>query len=197
MSHIPLSQSEDWQLKFPEEQDVRGADVRDASGAVLGTVDDMIVDTEAERVSHLLLSDGTRIPAEDVTIANGTVTVDRTSGTTAGSTAASADIDPSVTVFDDSGRTERVEPVGFDAFDDDFRTHHATAHPGDDYGASEPAYRYGYDRANAADHRDRAFDEVEPALRSGYASAYADRDFDADRDAIRHAFTTARQRRGS
>jgi hypothetical protein len=46
-----------WKL-VNEDQDLRGRDLYDPHGAKIGTIDDMLVDTEAERVLAFRLKDG-------------------------------------------------------------------------------------------------------------------------------------------
>ena len=47
MSRIALSNTGDWRLEFPEDQDVRGHRVLDKDGTDAGlVVEDMIVDTD-------------------------------------------------------------------------------------------------------------------------------------------------------
>lgn len=72
MAFITLTDSDDWDLKFPS-QDVRGYTALDAKGDRLGTVHSMIVDTDAERVSSVTLEDGRRYPADDMSIGEGEV----------------------------------------------------------------------------------------------------------------------------
>jgi sporulation protein YlmC with PRC-barrel domain len=54
---------QDWKL-VDDEQDVRGKPLSTASGEMLGTIKDMMVDTEDERVTSVLLEDGRSFPVE-------------------------------------------------------------------------------------------------------------------------------------
>jgi stress response protein YsnF/sporulation protein YlmC with PRC-barrel domain len=58
-----------------KDQDVRGWSVRDARGRVLGAVSELIVDTGSKRVSHVVLTDGSRLQAHDLIVGNGVLTV--------------------------------------------------------------------------------------------------------------------------
>lgn len=72
MNSEPLSKLNDYELTN-KSQDVRGWTVKDASGTVLGKVQELLVDTNAEHVSALLLDNGSQVPASDVTLADHTV----------------------------------------------------------------------------------------------------------------------------
>lgn len=65
MTENRLSELHDWQLQH-EDQDVCGKPLLDASGKRLGLISDMIVDTDAERVSAVVLEDGQRVPVEEL-----------------------------------------------------------------------------------------------------------------------------------
>ena len=73
MSRIALSDSGDWKLEFPDDQDVRGYRAVDADGNAVGVVDSMIVNTEMERVDSIVLEDGTEYPAADLSIGDDVV----------------------------------------------------------------------------------------------------------------------------
>ena len=185
MSRIALSDSGDWKLQFPDDQDIRGFRALDKDGTPVGVIDTMIVNTDEERVDAVLLEDGTEYPARDLSIGDGVVyltTVD-----------ASTDVDGEVRVYGDNGRVLRSEPVGgdYDAHVDAFRTHHGSAYGTGTYEDYEPAYRYGFDAAHEDDYRNAAFVDYEDRLKTAYGSRYADRDYDADRAAIRYGYTRA------
>lgn len=73
MAHLRLSNTDDWKLKF-DEQDIRGFQALNEAGEPTGrTVEDLILDTDAERVSTIVLDDGTEFPADDVSIGDGVV----------------------------------------------------------------------------------------------------------------------------
>ena len=74
MALVPLSQLDDYDL-VNSDQDCRGWAVRDAAGNQLGTVREMVVNTDSDLVSHLILEDGREIPARNVSLADNTVIV--------------------------------------------------------------------------------------------------------------------------
>lgn len=74
MAHVLFSDTDDWEL-FDDDQDLRGWEVRDANGATVGRVGDMAVDTDRQVVDTIILEDGTRFRAEDVTLSDGVVYV--------------------------------------------------------------------------------------------------------------------------
>lgn len=63
----PLASLDDWQLEHSR-QDIRGWPIRDRQGVAIGTVDDMLVDREHERVAAVTLSDGSTVPVERLSI---------------------------------------------------------------------------------------------------------------------------------
>jgi uncharacterized protein (TIGR02271 family) len=69
-----LSRLPSWELDRNEE-DVRGWPLRDGTGNLLGTVDELIVDTDTQYVAQVVLSDGRKFPAHDVFIGDGIVTL--------------------------------------------------------------------------------------------------------------------------
>ncbi|HEX9951222.1 MAG TPA: PRC-barrel domain-containing protein [Rubricoccaceae bacterium] len=73
MSHVPLSATSDWRLA-DDAQDIRGVDVVDATGARLGRIVELVVDTATETVSTVLLDDGTGIAVAELTVGDGLVT---------------------------------------------------------------------------------------------------------------------------
>lgn len=188
MSRIALSDTGDWKLQFPDDQDIRGYRALDKDGRPVGTVDTMIVNTDEERVDAVLLEDGTEYPARDLSIGDGVVyltTVD-----------ASAHDGGEVRVYGDGGRVIRREPVqagDYAAHRDAFRTHHASSYgaAGGAYDDYEPAYRYGYEVAYDDRYRNRPFVDADDDLRTDYGTRYADRDYDADRAAVRYGYTRA------
>jgi sporulation protein YlmC with PRC-barrel domain len=61
MAVTPLSELEDWKL-VDEDQDLRGKALVDSSGQPLGTVEQMMVNTEAERVDSIRADNGELYP---------------------------------------------------------------------------------------------------------------------------------------
>ena len=72
MAYKSLAELDDYQLTNSD-QDCRGWDVVDAAGAPIGTVDEMLVDTESERVAALRLDSGAQIPVNEISLRDGRV----------------------------------------------------------------------------------------------------------------------------
>ena len=81
MALVPYTNQSEYDL-VNSGQDCRGWTVTDGSGTPLGKVKEMIVDTDAERVSHLVLDNGTEIPAKQVSLQNNKVVVRGYAGAT-------------------------------------------------------------------------------------------------------------------
>ena len=64
-----LSRLRSWELDHKQE-DVRGWPLRDVEGHVLGTVSELLVDTDSKRVTKIMLNDGSCYPAHDVVLGN-------------------------------------------------------------------------------------------------------------------------------
>ena len=190
MSRISLSDTGDWKLEFPEDQDVRGFRALDADGTPVGVVDNMIVNTEEERVDTIVLDNGSEYPAADISIGDGVVYLSDVE------TASTGDVNEEVRVYGDSGqvvRREQVEDADYDSHANAFRTHYESSYGtgGGSYDDYEPAYRYGFDAAHDDSNRNRNYHDAEGDLQTGYRSAYADRDYDNDRQAVRYGYTRA------
>lgn len=71
----PLAELEDFQL-VDVDQDCRGWSVHDADGRDIGTVRELLVDTERQRVTVLLLDSGLQLPAAAVAFKDGSVLYD-------------------------------------------------------------------------------------------------------------------------
>ena len=192
MSRIALSNTGSWKLKFEDTQDIRGYQALDKDGNPVGRVDSMIVDTDAERVTAVLLEDGQEFSASDLSIGDGVVYL------TAIDVAADDDAG-SVTTYDDYGHvvaresTVDFDDAHYDEHRDAFRTHHqeaygATGRAYDDY---DPAYRYGFESAYGDDYRDRPYADVENDLRTGYGERYNDSAWDDMKDAVRYGYRRA------
>lgn len=184
MSRIALSDTGEWGLEFPDEQDIRGYRAVSADGDPVGVVDTMIVNTDEKRVDIIVLEDGTEYPASDISIGDGVVYLTTITGD---------GIDEEVRVYDDGRVVERLEVDNpdYDAHVDAFQTHHTSSDLTGSYDDYAPAYRYGYETAHSDDNRNRSYFDAEDDLRTGYATSNADRDFDADRDAVRYGYTRA------
>lgn len=187
MERVSLSDTGDWQL-VNDSQDIRGYNVVDANGQPVGTVASMLLDTDRELVTTLVLDNGTEIAAADVTIGESVVYLD--------AAAVPGDVAEGVTVFDEAGhivRRESVDDAEFDTYADDFRSHHQTTYgtAGRAYDDDLEAYRYGFTSAHADPYRNRSYGDAETDLRTGYA---AGRDYDADREAVRYGYSRAQRR---
>ena len=194
MSRIALSDTGSWQLKFEDTQDIRGFRALDENNQPVGIVDEMIVDTDAERVTSVILEDGREFSTEMLSIGDGVVYLtgyDVTGG---------ADADESVTTFDEYGHVvARESSVDFDdsayaAHADAFRTHHKTTYgtTGRAYDDYDPAYRYGFESAYGDTYRDRPYADVEGDLRTGYGERYDDSAWDDVKDAVQYGYRRAK-----
>ena len=67
MTRAPLSQLDDWELVY-DDQDIRGRPVRDEAGNQIGTVDEMIVNTDTEYVEAIVLDNGAEYPTSEIKI---------------------------------------------------------------------------------------------------------------------------------
>lgn len=65
-----LSRLSDWRIK-DDSQDLRGCEVWTRDGEFLGKVIDMVVDTEARRVTSLVLQNDSHIPTDQIDIEDG------------------------------------------------------------------------------------------------------------------------------
>lgn len=184
MAHVLFGDTDDWKLNDAS-QDIRGWEVRDANGAPVGRVGGMAVDTERQVVDTIILEDGSRFLAEDVTLSDGVVYV-TTYGAPAGAAARpytdahgvrrveDAPAGRSPDLADDPGPVRREadgpRPSTYSAVEDDFRAHHRDAY-GDDglaFDDYSPAYRYGFDAAYDDRYVERPYEDVEPDLREGF-----------------------------
>lgn len=196
MAHVLFGDTDDWKLD-DENQDIRGWEVRDANGAPVGRVGGMAVDTERKVVDTIILEDGSRFLADDVTLSDGVVYV-TTYGAPAGvatrpytgshgvrrigdpppsgEVRSAADAgrrpafvdDPSPVSHEAAGRGTGTS--GYAAAEDDFRAHYRDAY-GDDglaFDDYSPAYRYGFDAAYDDRYGERSYEDAEPDLREGF-----------------------------
>jgi uncharacterized protein (TIGR02271 family) len=72
MARAPLSQLDDWEL-VDDDQDIRGWPVQDRDGNRLGTVRELIIDTDTELVEVIVLDNGQEYPNDDVELGRGVV----------------------------------------------------------------------------------------------------------------------------
>ncbi len=188
MAHVKLSETHDYDLVY-DDQDIRGWEVRDGAGVVIGKVDDMIVDTDREIVDIVRLENGQELAARDLYIGDGVVYAE------------------SVTAGHDGGEVRVYNEVGqvtrrVDIDDEDhaeFRTHYGTAFAStdNDYDYYEPAYDFGYQQARTNTYAQHDFDAAESGLRTDYGTMHPTGNFDDHRDAIRFGFDRYQSRRGA
>lgn len=74
MSRLPLAEADDWQL-VDDDQDIRGWPLRDLNNRKIGTIDDLIADTEEEQIVAVRLDTGAELAAEDLNITEDAVYV--------------------------------------------------------------------------------------------------------------------------
>jgi sporulation protein YlmC with PRC-barrel domain len=193
MPRVRLSDSRDWELT-ESDKDLRGRDLWDAHGHRLGEIQDMVVDTDAQRVDTVVLDNGDEYRTQDLSIGEDAVYVlnyDAAQQAAPGPVrryeddrlrrreAAPADPPPvpasnSTAGADaprqDASRGEARAGTTYADHADAFRQHYDSAYrdAGLDFTDWDPAYRYGYDAAFDTDHAGRDYDSVEDTLRRGY-----------------------------
>ncbi len=67
MAVLPLSQLAGWRLADPS-QDLRGRQIVDRDGSVIGTVTELPVNTETELIDHIVLDNGYAVPLRRIEI---------------------------------------------------------------------------------------------------------------------------------
>ncbi len=70
-NHLKLRDSD--RVLEDQEQDIRGWPVQDEAGNEVGTVDDLLLNTDTELVDEIVLDDGQRYPVGDIEIGDGAV----------------------------------------------------------------------------------------------------------------------------
>ncbi|MFW5972634.1 MAG: PRC-barrel domain-containing protein [Bacteroidota bacterium] len=196
--HAPLSKLHDYELVHPE-QDIRGWEVKDATGTSIGRVDDLLVSTDTELVEVIRLEDGQEYPAREIEIGDRAVHLRRKKDPTVGET------EPVVKVYDNARVRRRqgttgatgttaAAGAGVAAYDDDFRSHYQTtyASSGNDYAYYQPAYHHGYTYATRDEYRSRDWNTAEPEMRRSYEEEHGRGTWDKVKDAARHAFDRGR-----
>ena len=93
MNIVKLSDATDYHVVYPE-QDCRGWSVVDGLGRARGVVAELLVDTDAERVTSLRLATGEDVPVESVVLRDKTVVVYDDDSTNAPGALPLAPIDP-------------------------------------------------------------------------------------------------------
>lgn len=168
MSTLTLSRTDDWELEN-ESQDVRGWPLKDETNTrVLGTVDNMVIDTDEERVQTLVLDDGREIPAKSIQIDDGFVYL------------------------------KSDAPLQIDAaVHDAFRSHASSTYDVEatEYARYEPAYRYGYRMARDPRFEGHAYAEAEQDLMAGFTEHYPKHAVADYGDAVRYGYEYRSERR--
>lgn len=91
MARRPLSQLNDWTLEN-DNQDIRGRKLYDRVGNVMGTIRELIVNTDTEYVDAIVLDNGKEIPASEIEITTNDVRLLDTSATGASAAGRSPDL---------------------------------------------------------------------------------------------------------
>lgn len=189
MAHKRLSKMDDYDLVHSS-QDIRGHSMMDADGNTIGTVDDLIVDTNANRVDTIVLDDGQEFSASEIEIDDKNAYLKGTRTSTDTGDPTGDDSDRVVRVYGDahvqSGR------AAFSDYDETFRTHHKKTYDEDDYATYEPAYRHGYEYGTGERYADRDYDALEPEMRKSYEQRHGEGTWANVKDAVRHGFTSSR-----
>lgn len=88
MAKTPLSKSDEYEL-VDKDRDIRGWKVQDHAGRVLGNVDELIVDTERELITHIVLDNQQEHSIRDIELVDDRVVL----GATAAAAAVAANRD--------------------------------------------------------------------------------------------------------
>lgn len=128
MAIVALSEINDEYQLVHSEQDIYGWPVVDATGTTRGTVAELMVDTEAERVSSIVLDTREEYPASDITIGDGVVRISAKTGArragplddsdiAGSSSSASAESDPSAYAATSDGLATGTAETGLELAD--------------------------------------------------------------------------------
>lgn len=98
-----LSELDDWKVS-DQDYDIRGSQLRDRDRNALGTIDDLVVDTDKEYVTELILDNGEQISADHIDIKDDGVFLTR------GHTAASSERPSRVRIYGKSGGRTSTRP---------------------------------------------------------------------------------------
>lgn len=192
MAIKPLSAESEYHVVYPN-QDCRGWPVVDESGRVVGRVDELLIDTERERVHALRLDDGAEVDVERVTLLEGTVVLEDLPPTPE---ATAAEVAPGRRSerWSELPVQRRAVPRSFASFQDELRRHHlaVNAASGLFYEDMLPAYRHGYDLAGSDRYRGRAWDAAEPEVRAEWEALHPADPWDRVKLAVQGAWDRAR-----
>jgi sporulation protein YlmC with PRC-barrel domain len=172
MAIMPLTEESEFHVVHPN-QDCRGWPVVDEGGRIVGRVQELMIDTERDRVTALRLEDGTHVAVERVALLDGSVVLEDLVVPVTATT-----LDPAA-----PRRTERWSelpvqrrkiPRGFTSFEDELRRHHLTvaADSGLTYEDMLPAYRHGYDLASGDRYLGRSWDGVATEVRAEWEARH-------------------------
>jgi hypothetical protein len=95
MERLSLNRTDDYELVH-DDQDIRGWEMRDATGQPVGRVEDLFVNTDTEYVDVIRLKNGMEVPARDVYIGDDAVYLEEVAG--------QETIRPLASVHDEFGR---------------------------------------------------------------------------------------------
>ncbi len=184
-----LDNLSDWHLVH-DDQDIRGWELQDRTGRRLGTIRHLIVDTDAELVSAVVLDNGAEYAAEQIEIGKNVVYL-RTEAV------ATPEVDEVVKVYDNTYAWQRSEAIGpYENYQDAYRTHYTSTYgaQGGTFEDYEPAYRTGYGYGAARRYEGKNFSDVEAEMRKTYEEKHGEGSYDKHRDALRHGFDRTRTR---
>lgn len=74
MNHEKLSESSDWEID-DSGQDIRGQRLVNDAGVTLGTINDLVIDTAAQRVETAVLDNGVEYPIANIELGDGYATL--------------------------------------------------------------------------------------------------------------------------
>ena len=89
MAKTPLSKSDEYEL-VDKDRDIRGWKVQDHAGNYLGKVEELIVDTERETVTHIVTDNKVQYPIREIEIADDRIVVGASAATSVAAAAAAA-----------------------------------------------------------------------------------------------------------
>jgi sporulation protein YlmC with PRC-barrel domain len=159
MAIKPLSEESEYHVVHPN-QDCRGWPVVDEGGRPVGKVQELIIDTERDRVAALRLADGAEVPVERVTLLDGSVVLDDEA------------LAPAVARRSERWSELHVQrrkaPRSFASFEDELRRHHlmVAADSGLSFEDMLPHYRHGYELASGDRYVGRPWDAVAGEVRT-------------------------------
>lgn len=160
MAIKPLSEESEYHVVHPN-QDCRGWPVVDEGGGVVGRVQELIIDTERDRVASLRLEDGVLVAVERVTLLDGSVVLEDEALPPPAPSRRSAR-------WSELPVQRRAPRRSFASFEDELRRHHlmVAADSGLSYEDMVPAYHHGYELASGERYLGRPWDAVADEVRA-------------------------------